>query len=134
MKALTPAETLALSKAITDKDALKVARENITVGSHEVDVTVRVRGILKVAKNTESTSYDVDAWSLLAATLNKLKKATGENVSLPDLVACAGKFNATTVDKLKKSATATIKERATAVKTPKNGSVSPSLIVEAIEV
>ena len=129
---LTPAEILALSKAVTDKEALAGARKALAVGVHEVDVTVRVRGVVKVARDTETTNYEVDAWSLLAAALNKLRKATDENVSLADLVACAGKFKDETVEKLKKAANDQIKLSAKAVKVPRSGSVSPTLIVETV--
>lgn len=46
----TPAETTALTKAAAD-----AAREGLTVGTHEVDVTVRVTGTVSVAEDTEKT-------------------------------------------------------------------------------
>jgi hypothetical protein len=45
---------IALTKAVSDRQA-KAARPSLTVGTHEVDFTVRVRGSLTVSEDTDKT-------------------------------------------------------------------------------
>lgn len=47
-------QSVAIAKAIATKDAT-AAREQLTVGKHEVDVTVRITGSLNVFADTEKT-------------------------------------------------------------------------------
>jgi len=51
---MTNEETTAVAKAISDK-ALKHARSGLSVGRHEVDVTVRIHGSLSVFADTDKT-------------------------------------------------------------------------------
>lgn len=54
MTSLTDLTTLALSRAVSSKED-KVAREGVAPGTYDVDVTVRVRGTLAVAEDTDKT-------------------------------------------------------------------------------
>lgn len=48
---LSPLETLALSKLITDK-AEKSARSSLSPGTHDIDLTVHIHGSMAIAEDT----------------------------------------------------------------------------------
>jgi hypothetical protein len=52
MSTLNDLTTLALSRAISAKEA-SAAREQITPGSYDVDLTVRVKGVIEVSEDTD---------------------------------------------------------------------------------
>jgi hypothetical protein len=54
MTNLNDLTTLALSRAVSTKED-KAARDGVTAGTYEVDVTVRVRGTIEVLDDTEKT-------------------------------------------------------------------------------
>lgn len=77
---LTAAEIVAITKAVSDKDA-KAAKAALTVGEHDVDVTIRVTGSIKRGLDyTQKIVAKADPWTLLAAALSHLNGVTVDSI------------------------------------------------------
>ena len=74
---MTNAETIALSKAISDKDA-KAARPGLLPGKYEIDILTRTTGGMKVGDDNPDaiTAGALPAKSLVTYLFSKMNKVT----------------------------------------------------------
>jgi hypothetical protein len=74
MSHLSDLTTLAISRAVNAK-ADKTAREGVVAGTYHIDVTVRVRGTLAVAEDTDKTptvKADIEATLVCGSSVNHI--------------------------------------------------------------
>lgn len=87
MKELTPAEIVAITKAIPTKAASE-AKAALDVGEHDVDVTVRVTGSIKRGLDyNQKIVAKADPWLLLGVALSHLNGVTVDSIVRESLTA-----------------------------------------------
>ena len=126
-RALTPLETLAVAKLLTDK-AEKDARPLIAPGVYDVVVDLHAEVTLKVGEDFDQRVVaKADPWTLLAAALSHLN-----GVTVASLVREAEEADPALVNSIKREAEEGIAQIKEATWTRMNGKVTvPRRIVEA---
>jgi len=77
----TDLDAVALAKVVSE-EAYKAASAGLTVGKHEVDVTVRIVGTIgKGADYEQKVVAKADPWGLLAVALSKLNGVTVDSLT-----------------------------------------------------
>lgn len=132
MTNLTNAEILAVTKVVSGK-ATK-ASKHLTVGDHEVDVTVRVQGIIKRgADYTQDIVNKIDTWLLLGVALSKLNGATAESLIREAMAIEETEKGDEMTKTIKDAAKVAIKKLKGTTETDCNGKVTHTLHVEEVE-
>lgn len=122
---MTPAETIALSKAITSKDAKKASSE-LEVGEHEVNFLVHITGGLKRGEDyNQRIVAKADPWTLLTAALSHLN-----GITVASLVREALAADPKLVDSIKKEAKDSIEKITKPTNTACNGKITHDIEVE----
>jgi hypothetical protein len=72
--------TIAIAKGIKAA-AVKKASANLTVGEHQIDSIVRVRGMVKKGEDAEQVVHmSIPQWKLIGVLLSKVNDATMDSV------------------------------------------------------
>jgi len=129
MNELTPSETVALARAITDRSPdYRMASSSLTTGSHNVDFTVHVSGsFYRKANYRQRIVAKADPWLLLHAALGKLNETTVES-----LVQQAITSDPKLVGDLKAEASKAMEKFKGGTWTDCNGSIRASLQAEKV--
>ena len=136
---LTAIEQMAVAKAIADK-AAKQARENLAVGTSNVDFYIHVCGDLSISQDTEKVpTVSIPLYATLAIALQKAGIQAENILSIIESSVSEAIANDETVNE-------SISERVRAIcehlknrfaetlpKTPVKGAVRANLVVEKVE-
>lgn len=130
-------QTIAVTKAIKTA-AVTNARNQLSPGEYDVDVTVRVSGTIRVGEDYEKTVPNkAKPWNIVVAALteiNRLRNAAGETgIDLDKLVAAAESLDSDAVNKAQakaEEAAASLKE---ATRTTAKGPVTAKLDVVRLD-
>jgi hypothetical protein len=129
MQTRTPesTETLALAKLVAEK-AEKEARAAVKPGVHLIDMTVRVRGTIKVGADFQGKVATRIPWQRLAAVLfSKLNDVTMESVVAEALAMTDEQETA-----VKASAEHAIEKLVASTESTQKGRVTASLVSEIV--
>lgn len=132
MTNLTNAEILAVTKVVAGK-ATK-ASKHLAAGDHEVDVTVRVKGLVRRGEDyTQEIVNKIDTWLLLGVALSKLNGATAESIVREAIEIEESDAGDTLTKKVKEAAKVAIKKLKGTTDTDCNGKVTHDLAVVEVE-
>lgn len=132
MTNLTNAEILAVTKVVSGK--APNASKHLTVGDHEVDVTLRIQGVIKRGKDyTQAIVNKIDVWLLLGVALSKLNGATAESLIREAMAIEETEAGDELTKTIKDAAKVAIKKLKGTTDTDCNGKVTHTLHVEEVE-
>ena len=127
IEGLSDAAIVAVGKLVGDKES-SAASAKLSVGQHNVDFTIRVKGVLNRGENyTAQIVAKADFALLFAVALSHLNGTTVESIVRESLA-----YDPALVDSLKEiaaKAVAQIKETTT---TPCNGKTTAKLVAELV--